>query len=49
MMPLSTGTNNVFPVLAEATVAGSTLGLIGSGKLDAKRVSYPLRRLSTLK
>lgn len=39
MMPLSTGTNNVFPVLAEATVAGSTLGLIGSGKLDAKDVS----------
>jgi len=39
MMPLSTGTNNVFPVLAEATVAGSTLGLIGSGKLNAHEVS----------
>jgi hypothetical protein len=39
MMPLSTGTNNVFPVLAEATVAGSALGLIGSGKLNVSEVS----------
>lgn len=39
LLPLSTGTNNVFPVLAEATVAGSVLGLIASGQLDADEVS----------
>lgn len=39
LLPLSTGTNNVFPVFAEATVAGSVLGLIAAGKLDADEVS----------
>ncbi len=33
LVPLSTGTNNVFPVMVEATVAGSAAGLIASGRL----------------
>ena len=33
LVPLSTGTNNVFPVLAEATVAGMVAGLNAAGKL----------------
>jgi hypothetical protein len=40
LMPLSTGTNNVFPCVAEATVAGAALGLVASGRLpleDAAR------------
>ncbi|MDG2276385.1 MAG: NAD(+)/NADH kinase [Pseudomonadales bacterium] len=35
LVPLSTGTNNVFPVLAEPTIAGVVAGLNASGKLDA--------------
>jgi hypothetical protein len=33
LIPLSTGTNNVFPVLAEPTAAGMVAGLIASGRL----------------
>ena len=40
LLPLSTGTNNVFPVFAEATVAGSVLGLLGAQKLDPVEVSH---------
>ena len=40
LLPLSTGTNNVFPVFAEATVAGSVLGLLGAEKLDPIEVSH---------
>ncbi|MBW2275045.1 MAG: NAD(+)/NADH kinase [Deltaproteobacteria bacterium] len=42
LMPLSTGTNNVFPSVAEATAAGAALGLVASGRLpleDAARRS----------
>ena len=34
LVPLSTGTNNVFPVLAEPTVAGMVAGLNACGKLQ---------------
>ena len=33
VLPLSTGTNNVFPIFVEASVAGSAAGLIAAGKL----------------
>ncbi len=33
LIPLSTGTNNVFPVLAEPTAAGMAAGLIAAGHL----------------
>ncbi len=35
LLPLSTGTNNVFPVLTEATIAGAAAGLIASGRVTA--------------
>lgn len=35
LLPLSTGTNNVFPVFCEASIAGAAAGLVASGKLDA--------------
>jgi hypothetical protein len=34
LLPLSTGTNNVFPRLAEATVAGAALGVLASGGVE---------------
>jgi hypothetical protein len=33
LLPISTGTNNVFPNLYEATVAGAAAGLIASGQI----------------
>ncbi|MEM9744483.1 MAG: NAD(+)/NADH kinase [Pseudomonadota bacterium] len=39
LLPLSTGTNNVFPVIAEATVAGMATGLIASGRIRLRRVA----------
>lgn len=39
LLPLSTGTNNAFPVSVEATVAGAALGLIGRGAVRAEQVS----------
>ncbi|WP_229593124.1 NAD(+)/NADH kinase [Pseudodesulfovibrio sediminis] len=33
ILPLSTGTNNVFPMMGEATVAGMAAGLVASGQL----------------
>jgi hypothetical protein len=34
LIALSTGTNNVFPVLAEPTIAGMVAGLLAAGKLQ---------------
>lgn len=34
LIPLSTGTNNVFPVLAEPTIAGMVAGLNATGRLE---------------
>lgn len=39
LLPLSTGTNNVFPVLMEATVAGAAAGLIATGAVSAGEVA----------
>lgn len=39
MLPLSTGTNNVFPRICEATVAGAALGLLAAGKAGAADVT----------
>ena len=38
LLPLSTGTNNVFPIVAEGTVAGAALGLISLGAVQATQV-----------
>lgn len=35
LVPMSTGTNNVFPSLTEPTVAGAAAGLVASGAIDA--------------
>ena len=43
MLALSTGTNNVFPIMMEATIAGMAVGLIATG-----RVAPPTRRAKVL-
>ena len=39
LVPVSTGTNNAFPVMVEATVAGAAAGLIASGNVALQDVS----------
>jgi hypothetical protein len=34
ILPISTGTNNVFPAFVEASIAGAAAGLIASGKMS---------------
>lgn len=43
LIPLSTGTNNAFPVFVEPTVAGTVVGLIGLGVVDIEAVSRPAK------
>ena len=43
LMPLSTGTNNVFPELLEATVAGTAAGLITTGALGRRATPKPAK------
>ena len=38
LLPLSTGTNNVFPRFAEATVAGAALGVLAAGGVSPEEV-----------
>jgi len=39
LLPISTGTNNVFPRFVEATIAGAAAGLIASGRIPLARVA----------
>lgn len=43
LLPLSTGTNNVFPRFAEATIAGAALGVLASGGVDLDEVTVPVK------
>lgn len=45
LVPLSTGTNNVFPVMVEATTAGIAAGIIASGVVDLEDVVTTHKRL----
>jgi ATP-NAD kinase N-terminal domain len=36
IVPISTGTNNVFPAFLEGTIAGMAAGLVASGRADVK-------------
>ena len=48
IMPLSTGTNNVFPYMIEGTVAGLAAGLIGTGKVSGKEGIFQSTRLEVI-
>jgi predicted polyphosphate/ATP-dependent NAD kinase len=38
LVPISTGTNNVFPRFMEGTIAGMAAGLVASGRVDGKAI-----------
>lgn len=43
VVPVSTGTNNVFPRFVEATVAGAAAGLVASGAVAVDTVAAPAK------
>jgi hypothetical protein len=43
LVPLSTGTNNVFPLHVEATAAGLAAGLVASARVPLAEVSRPVK------
>jgi predicted polyphosphate/ATP-dependent NAD kinase len=45
LCPLSTGTNNAFPTLLEATVAGMATGLVAAGRVPADVATTRCKRL----
>lgn len=48
LMPVSTGTNNVFPYMIEATVAGLAAGLVASGAVPRAAGVYRSCRLEVM-
>ena len=45
MVPISTGTNNVFPEMIEGTVAGLAAGVVAGGLVDVSKVTRVAKRL----
>lgn len=45
LLPVSTGTNNVFPYMIEATVAGLAAGLVAAGRVAKESCTYRSARL----
>ncbi|MCP3854704.1 MAG: hypothetical protein GY745_04535 [Actinomycetia bacterium] len=43
LLPISTGTNNAFPIWIEATVAGAVLGLVATGAVPIDEVAEPAK------
>jgi hypothetical protein len=43
LVPISTGTNNVFPTMVEATMAGAAAGLVASGHVPLEAVARPAK------
>jgi len=48
ILPVSTGTNNVFPYMIEGTIAGLAAGLIATGKVTRKQGTSTSTRLEVL-
>ncbi len=46
LLPISTGTNNVFPVLVEATLAGAAAGLVTSGRIPLAEAADRAKAIS---
>jgi predicted polyphosphate/ATP-dependent NAD kinase len=46
LLPLSTGTNNAFPEMWEATVAGTAAGLLATGRVAADEAGYRAKVLT---
>ncbi|MHB1004586.1 MAG: ATP-NAD kinase family protein [Chloroflexota bacterium] len=45
LLALSTGTNNVFPVMMEGTVAGLAAGVLATGKVSMEEATVPTKRI----
>ena len=45
LMPISTGTNNVFPYMIEATIAGAAVSAIATGIVKAEEGTYKTKRI----
>ncbi|MEZ5559012.1 MAG: NAD(+)/NADH kinase [Pseudomonadales bacterium] len=45
LIPISTGTNNVFPIFVEATIAGAAAALLASGRIDLAMVAPQHKRI----
>lgn len=45
LLPISTGTNNVFSSMVEGTVAGLAAATVASGRIDVERVTHRAKRL----
>ncbi len=48
IIPVSTGTNNVFPVMVEGTVAGMAAGLLALGLVDSATTTFRAKRIEVL-
>ncbi len=48
LMPISTGTNNVFPMMIEGTIAGLAAGVVASGIVPVEEATFPTNRLDVL-
>lgn len=46
LIPISTGTNNVFPRVIEATVAGAAAGLVATGRLPLSEVASRVKTVT---
>ena len=46
LLPISTGTNNVFPTMIEGTIAGMAAGAVATGAVDADAATYRHSRLN---
>lgn len=46
LVPVSTGTNNVFPRMVEGTLAGAAAGLVATGRLDLGQVARQAKTLA---
>ncbi len=49
ILPLSTGTNNVFPFMVEATIAGLAAGLVATGKVPREQACAQVCMLDILR
>lgn len=49
ILPISTGTNNVFPTMVEGTVAGLAAGLLSTGRLTLEETTFSTTKLEILK
>ncbi|MBU1206944.1 MAG: NAD(+)/NADH kinase [Proteobacteria bacterium] len=48
LIPISTGTNNVFPVMTEGTAAGMAAGILARKVVDERKVTMTMKKLKLL-